>query len=158
MLPSWVGWGRKTARRAVAATDVLATRTIVRIRVLSVIPTPLFFDPGLPWTPSRSRRPNSFHRNDGEFSWLKFSIHEHAFLHREAPESRRPSFHVVAPPLPHLSRLPRSSSLFIPSQDMLLRFVSGPSRAQWHMQNDVHEESFRGRNNSTSSTGRHLSH
>ena len=31
-------------------------RTIVRISVLSVIPTPLFFDPALPWTPSRSRR------------------------------------------------------------------------------------------------------
>ena len=27
--------------------------------MLSVIPTPLFFDPALPWTPSRSRRPNS---------------------------------------------------------------------------------------------------
>ena len=27
--------------------------------MLSVIPTPLFFDPALPWTPSRSRSPNS---------------------------------------------------------------------------------------------------
>ena len=37
----------------------VGAQTIVRISVLSVIPTPLFFDPALPWTPSRSRRPNS---------------------------------------------------------------------------------------------------
>ena len=36
----------------------VGAQTIVRISVLSVIPTPLFFDPALPWTPSRSRRPN----------------------------------------------------------------------------------------------------
>ena len=39
----------------------VGAQTIVRISVLSVIPTPLFFDPALPWTPSRTRRPNSLH-------------------------------------------------------------------------------------------------
>ena len=41
----------------VVATGKSPSPTMVRINVLPVIPTSLFFDPALPWTPSRSTSP-----------------------------------------------------------------------------------------------------